>query len=111
MKKLRFSVAMLALLAEVHEQLGLPAPPRMEGRPMTFARSGGTEAERVSWLVDTNAAAQFRDGRIGSVVLWFVILDMVRVCVRRLRGLRLRSSSEAPYQLSRLQSATAQAQP
>jgi carbon starvation protein len=44
-------------------------------------------------------------------ILWFVILDMVRVCVRCLRGLPLRSSSEAPYQLSRLQSATAQAQP
>jgi carbon starvation protein len=44
-------------------------------------------------------------------ILWFVILDMARVCVRRLRGLPLRSSSEAPYQLSRLQNATAQAQP
>jgi len=44
-------------------------------------------------------------------ILWFVILDMARVCVRRLRGLPLRSSSEAPYQLSRLQSTLAQAQP
>src|ERR1700681_4807819 len=44
-------------------------------------------------------------------ILWFVILDMARVCVRRLRGLPLRSSSEAPYQLSRLQGAMAQAQP
>jgi len=44
-------------------------------------------------------------------ILWFVILDMARVCVRRLRGLSLRSSSEAPYQSSRLHSAAAQAPP
>ena len=35
-------------------------------------------------------------------ILWFVILDMARVAARRLRGLPLRSSSEAPYQLTRL---------
>jgi len=35
-------------------------------------------------------------------ILWLVILDMARVCVRRLRGLPLRSSSEAPYRESRL---------
>src|SRR5437660_915111 len=44
-------------------------------------------------------------------ILWFVIPDMARVCVRRLRGLSLRSSSEAPYQPSRLPSAAAPAQP
>jgi carbon starvation protein len=44
-------------------------------------------------------------------ILWFVILDMARVCVRRLRGRPLRSSSEAPYQASRLQGAAAQARP
>ena len=37
-----------------------------------------------------------------TAILWFVILDMARVCVRRLRGLPLRSSSEAPYRQSRL---------
>jgi carbon starvation protein len=35
-------------------------------------------------------------------ILWLVILDMARVCLRRLRGLPLRSSSEAPYRESRL---------
>src|SRR5207248_9911426 len=44
-------------------------------------------------------------------ILWFVILDMARVCVRRLRGRPLRSSSEAPYQSSRLQGAAAQVPP
>ncbi len=44
-------------------------------------------------------------------ILWFVILDMARVCVRRLRGLPLRSSSEAPYEMRRLEGAAAQAGP
>jgi len=37
-----------------------------------------------------------------TAILWIVILDMGRVCVRRLRGLPLRSSSEAPYRQSQL---------
>ncbi len=40
-----------------------------------------------------------------AAILWLVILDMGRVCVRRLRGLPLRSSSESPYRESRLQGA------
>jgi carbon starvation protein len=44
-------------------------------------------------------------------ILWFVILDMARVSVRRLRGLPLRVSSEAPYQLTRLQGTPAPVQP
>jgi carbon starvation protein len=35
-------------------------------------------------------------------VVWFVILDMVRVSIRYLRGLPVTSSSEAPYQVTRL---------
>jgi len=37
-----------------------------------------------------------------TAILWLVILDTGRVCVRRLRGLPMRSSSEAPYRASRL---------
>lgn len=37
-------------------------------------------------------------------VVWFVILDMVRVSLRYLRGLPVTQSSEAPYQVSRLTS-------
>jgi carbon starvation protein len=37
-------------------------------------------------------------------VVWFVILDMARVSIRYLRGLPVSSSSEAPYQVSRLTS-------
>lgn len=35
-------------------------------------------------------------------VVWFVILDMLRVSIRYVRGLPVAGSSEAPYQVSRL---------
>jgi carbon starvation protein len=38
-----------------------------------------------------------------TVILWLIILDMARVCVRKLRGLPLAACSEAPYQAARLQ--------
>jgi carbon starvation protein len=38
-----------------------------------------------------------------TVILWFVILDMARVCVRRLRGQSVVGSSEAPYQPTKLE--------
>ena len=37
-----------------------------------------------------------------TAILWLVILDMARICVRRLRGLPVPVSSEAPYRASRL---------
>jgi len=36
-----------------------------------------------------------------TAILWLVILDMSRVCVRKLRGLPLSACSEAPYQAAR----------
>jgi len=45
------------------------APDSMEGRPLDRGRSGGTFAQRRSFLVDANRAAQFRDARIGSVTV------------------------------------------
>ncbi len=42
-----------------------------------------------------------------TVILWIVIVDMLRVCVRRARGQAVSHSSEAPYQLTRLQPAGA----
>ncbi len=38
-----------------------------------------------------------------TLILWFVILDMARICVRRLRGLPVLASSEAPYQPTKLE--------
>jgi carbon starvation protein len=41
-----------------------------------------------------------------TAILWFVILDMARICLRSLRGERVPASSEAPYRESRLNAAT-----
>jgi carbon starvation protein len=38
-----------------------------------------------------------------TAILWFVILDMCRVCARRLRKMPVGQSSEAPYQVTRLE--------
>jgi carbon starvation protein len=38
-----------------------------------------------------------------TVILWFVILDMARVCMRRLSGKEVMGSSEAPYQPTKLE--------
>ncbi len=40
---------------------------------------------------------------IFTVILWLVILDMARVCARKLRGLPVAASCEAPYQPARPQ--------
>ncbi len=37
-----------------------------------------------------------------TAILWFVIVDSLRVCLRRWRGLPLRAGSEAPYRASHL---------
>jgi carbon starvation protein len=44
-----------------------------------------------------------------TVILWFVIIDMARICVRRLRGLPVQGSSEAPYQPTKLEGVSAAA--
>ena len=44
-----------------------------------------------------------------TVILWFVIVDMARVCVRRLRGQTVGGSSEAPYEPTRLEGVSAAA--
>ncbi len=46
-----------------------------------------------------------------TAILWFVIIDMARVCLRRLRGMPLRVNSEAPYRASQLQAAAAEGPP
>ena len=37
-----------------------------------------------------------------TAILWFVIVDSLRVCLRRWRGLPLRAGSEAPYRATHL---------
>jgi carbon starvation protein len=43
-----------------------------------------------------------------TAILWFVIIDMARICLRRLRGMPVPANSEAPYRASQLQAAVAE---
>ncbi len=44
---------------------------------MYYGRSGGDFSDRLSWMVDTNTAAQFRDREIAPVTLWFVLFQIL----------------------------------
>jgi len=46
-----------------------------------------------------------------TAIIWLVIIDMARICIRRLNGLPLTGSSEAPYQPTRLEGALAANRP
>jgi carbon starvation protein len=46
-----------------------------------------------------------------TAILWFVMLDMARICVRRVRGLRVPASAEAPYRATQLHTLTAGSTP
>jgi hypothetical protein len=51
---------------------GVGAPDSMEGRPIDFGRTGGSFADRRSFLIDSNVGAVFRDARIGPVTIAFI---------------------------------------
>jgi carbon starvation protein len=66
--------------------------------------SGALSADRVA-TAPTLIFNQRLDGWLTvlfTVILWVVILDMARVCVRKARGLAVLPSSETPYQRTRL---------
>ncbi len=66
-------VAIVDVAPTILDQLGIARPAAMEGRPFEQGRQGGGDADaRVDWLIDSNAASQFRDRMIPQVTLWFV---------------------------------------
>jgi hypothetical protein len=58
------------------DRFGVAAPDSMEGRPMTFGRTGGSFADRRSFLIDANIGARFRDARIGPVTIAFIVAQV-----------------------------------
>lgn len=70
-------VSIVDIAPTILDQLGIPIPDRMEGRPFEFGRTGGDFASRLDWMVDTNKAAQFRDAQIAQVTTWFVVLQIL----------------------------------
>jgi hypothetical protein len=55
---------------------GVAAPDSMEGRPIDFGRTGGSFADRRSFLIDSNVGAVFRDARIGPVTIAFIVAQV-----------------------------------
>ena len=81
-----------------------------------FAAAGDMAAKLAKGVLPPDKAAvapqlifnQRLDGWLTillTAIIWLVIIDMARVCIRRLRGLPLTGSSEAPYQPTRLEGA------
>ena len=84
------------------DQLGIEAPTRMEGRLISFGRTGGSFADRYSWLVDTNKAAQFRDREIALVTVWFVVLQIVLTAAALIAFVRFGRRSQVAIELAAL---------
>ncbi len=84
------------------DQLGLEQPARMEGRPMLFGRTGGDFASRVSWLIDTNKGAQFRDREISQVTVWFVVLQMILTAAALIAFVRFGRRAQIAIELAAL---------
>jgi carbon starvation protein len=86
--------------------------PQSEARLLFRSERHGDEARRGCVAARSSGggcAAHFQSAArwlahdIVHPILWFVILDMCRVCARRLRKMPVGQSSEAPYQVTRLE--------
>jgi len=84
------------------DQLGIQAPTRMEGRPMELGRPGGTFADRVEWMVNTNRAAQFRDREIPLVTTWFIVLQIVLTALALVAFVRFGRRAQIAIELAAL---------
>ena len=59
--------------------LGIEAPIAMDGRPAEVAKTGGSARERRDFLVTADAAARFRDERLGEVRLAALAMSVLLV--------------------------------
>ena len=69
---------------------------------MTYARTDGSFDNRVSWLVDTNKAAQFRDREISIVTVWFVVLQIVLTALALVAFVRFGRKAQIAIELAAL---------
>lgn len=61
----------------VLDLMGLERAPGMEGRAYEYVASDAGLDSRVTFLVDANRDAKFRDGLVGVVSLWYVLLQIL----------------------------------
>ena len=84
------------------DQLGIEPPARMEGRPITFGRTGGDWSSRSSWMIDANKGAQFRDREISQVTVWFVVLQIVLTALALVAFVRFGRRAQIAIELAAL---------
>ena len=82
-------VAVVDIGPTILDTFRLAAPSSMEGRPFELDRRGGSFSDRLSFLVDANHAAQFRDVHVQAISTAFLVAQLVLVLAAVI-GLTLR---------------------
>lgn len=72
-------VQLIDIAPTILDRIGVKEPDSMEGRPAEVGRSGGSAADRRVFLEDADAAAKFRDDLVPSVVVLFVVVQVLLV--------------------------------
>lgn len=72
-------VQLIDMAPTILERAGVTEPDSMEGRPAEVGRGGGSAADRRALLEDADAAAKFRDDLVQSVVVLFVVVQILLV--------------------------------
>jgi hypothetical protein len=70
-------VTIVDVAPTILDLVGGRAPTTMEGRPFEVGASGGSAADRRSFLVDADSAAHFRDSALARVTLAFVAFSIL----------------------------------
>jgi hypothetical protein len=83
-------VQLVDLAPTILDRLGIEIPESMEGQPVNVGDRGGSAADRRDYLVREDAAATFRDARVGSVATVFVIGELALVLGTMLLVVRTR---------------------
>jgi hypothetical protein len=65
-------IQLIDVAPTILERVGVEVPDSMEGRAAEVGRGGGSASDRRAFLEDADAAAQFRDERIPTIVIVFV---------------------------------------
>jgi hypothetical protein len=72
-------VQLIDIAPTILERTGVEVPDSMEGRAAEVGRGGGSAGDRRALLEDADAAAKFRDERIPTIVIVFVVVQILLV--------------------------------
>ncbi len=92
-------VQLVDVAPTVLAQLGIDRPQSMEGRPFERGATGGSAADRRSFLIAANRAAVFRDERVGEAAAVFVVAQLALLVLTAWALLR-RTTTRARWRLA-----------